>query len=86
MLEKSSRAARRVRECRKLVERQRALVDRHKAAGRDASCSEVLLREIQHSLDVFEKHYRSIQVELEELRGTAAILAQGRTDEKFSNL
>ena len=77
ILEKSALAERHVRECRELVERQRALVARHKAAGRDASSSEVLLGEIQHSLDVFEKHYRSIQAELEEVRGTEAILARG---------
>jgi len=82
ILEKSALAERHVRECRELVERQRALVARHKAAGRDASSSEVLLGEIQHSLNVFEKHYRSIQAELEEVRGTA----QGQTDEKSTNL
>ena len=37
ILEKSALAERHVRECRELVERQRALVARHKAAGRDAS-------------------------------------------------
>ena len=69
VLVKSSLAERQVRECREIVERQRALVARYKAAGRDASSSEVLLGEIQHSLNVFEKHYRSIQAELEALRG-----------------
>ena len=69
LLAKSSLAERHVRECREVVERQRALVARYKAAGLDASSSEVLLGEIQHSLDFFENHYRSIQVELEALRG-----------------
>ena len=69
VLEKSSLAERRVRECREIVERQRALVARHKAAGRDASTSEALLAAMQHGLDGFEKDYRSIQAKLEALRG-----------------
>jgi hypothetical protein len=40
-----------------------------KAADRDASSSEALLSEIQKSLDAFEKDYRSIQAEVEALRG-----------------
>jgi hypothetical protein len=54
VLQKSSLAERRVRECRKIVEQQLALVARYKAADRDASSSEALLGEIQKSLDVFE--------------------------------
>jgi septal ring factor EnvC (AmiA/AmiB activator) len=69
VLEKSSLAERRVRECREIVEQQRALVARYKAADREASSSEALLRAIQNSLDVLEKHYRSIQAELQALRG-----------------
>ena len=69
VLRKSSLAERRVRECRKIVEQQRASVARYKAADRDASSSEALLSEIQKSLDAFEKDYRSIQAELEALRG-----------------
>ena len=69
VLQKSSLAERRVREFRKIVEQQRASVARYKAADRDASSSEALLSEIQKSLDAFEKHYRSIQAELEALRG-----------------
>ena len=69
VLQKSSLAERRVRECRKIVEQQRASVARYKAADRDASSSEALLSEIQKSLDAFEKDYRSIQGELEALRG-----------------
>jgi hypothetical protein len=68
VLRKSSLAERRVRECRKIVEQQRASVARYKAADRDASSS-ALLSEIQKSLDAFEKDYRSIQAELEALRG-----------------
>jgi septal ring factor EnvC (AmiA/AmiB activator) len=69
VLRKSSLAERRVRECRKIVEQQRASVARYKAADRDASSSEALLSEIQKSRDAFEKDYRSIQAELEALRG-----------------
>jgi septal ring factor EnvC (AmiA/AmiB activator) len=69
VLQKSSLAERRVRECRKIVEQQRASVAKYKAADRDASSSEALLSEIQKSLDAFEKDYRSIQAELEALRG-----------------
>jgi hypothetical protein len=69
VLEKSSLAERRVRECREIVEQQSALVARYKAADRDASSSEALLGAIQNSLDVLEKHYRSIQAELQALRG-----------------
>jgi septal ring factor EnvC (AmiA/AmiB activator) len=69
VLEKSSLAERRVRECREIVEQQSALVARYKAADRDASSSEALLGAIQNSLDVLEKNYRSIQAELQALRG-----------------
>jgi hypothetical protein len=69
VLKKSSLAERRVRECREIVEQQRALVARYKTADRDTSSSEALLGEIQHSLHGFEKDYRSIQAELEALRG-----------------
>ena len=65
----SSLAERRIREFRKIVEQQRALVARYKAADRDASSSEALLSEIQKSLDAFEKDYLSIQAEVEALRG-----------------
>jgi hypothetical protein len=68
-LQKSSLAERRIREFRKIVEEQRALVARYKAADRDASSSEALLTEIQKSLDAFEKDYRSIQAEVDALRG-----------------
>jgi hypothetical protein len=67
VLQKSSLAER--RECRKIVEQQRASIARYKAADRDASSSEALLSEIQKSLDAFEKDYRAIQAELEALRG-----------------
>jgi hypothetical protein len=62
-------AERRVRECRQIVEQQRTFVARYKAADRDAFSSEALLGAIQHSLDGFEKDYRSIQAELEALGG-----------------
>jgi septal ring factor EnvC (AmiA/AmiB activator) len=68
-LQKSSLVERRIREFRKIVEQQRALVARYKAADRDASSSEALLTEIQKSLDAFEKDCRSIQAEVEALRG-----------------
>ena len=68
-LQKSSLAERRIREFRKIVKQQRAVVARYKAADRDASSSEALLSEIQKSLDAFEKDYRSIQAEVEALRG-----------------
>jgi hypothetical protein len=71
VLQKSSLAERRVRECRKIVEQQRASVARYKAADRDASSSEALLSEIQKSLDV-EKDYRSIQAELKHFAVTMA--------------
>jgi chromosome segregation ATPase len=77
---KSSLAERRVRECREVLEQQRAFVARYKAADRDASSSEALLREIQHSLDGFEKDYRSIQAELGALRGHNDVVAPTLTE------
>jgi hypothetical protein len=46
VLKKYALAERRVRECRQIVEQQRAFVARYKAADRDASSSEALLGEI----------------------------------------
>jgi len=79
-LQKSSLAERRIKEFRKIVEQQRALVARYKAADRDASSSEALLGEIQHSLDGFERDYRSIQAEVEALRGQNDVVTPTLTE------
>jgi hypothetical protein len=62
---KLEQALRHVREGRRIVARQRQLINQQKAAGGDTSSSEELLLQFECTLAIFEADLQAIQEEIQ---------------------